>query len=223
TGVDIAVRGDFSQTNNCGSSVGAGQNCAIQVTFKPSAAGARSGEVSVSDNAPGSPQSVNLGGSGMSASAGNSSVGFSTPPGGSTSATVQPGQSAVYNLSLAAAGSFSGQVTLACSGAPSGATCAPSPATGANTAANWLWLALGLIGFAPVAFVPRRSRKERCRRALAVAGAGLLLAACGGAPSTTPPPKPVIGSTPAGTYTLTVTATSAGTTVGTEPLTLTVQ
>src|SRR4029079_16382882 len=39
----VATTGDFAETNNCGASLGASGNCAISVTFKPTAAGARSG------------------------------------------------------------------------------------------------------------------------------------------------------------------------------------
>ncbi len=55
---------DFTQTNTCGSSVGAGGKCTISVTFKPTASGSRSAQVGVSDNASGSPQTVNLEGTG---------------------------------------------------------------------------------------------------------------------------------------------------------------
>ncbi|MGI9075038.1 MAG: beta strand repeat-containing protein [Bryobacteraceae bacterium] len=65
----IAITGtnaaDFSQTNTCGSSVAAGQNCTITVTFTPQAAGARSGSVTVPDNAAGSPHAAALSGTGM--------------------------------------------------------------------------------------------------------------------------------------------------------------
>jgi hypothetical protein len=56
----------FSQTNNCGSMVGAGKSCSIQVTFKPEGYRPRSftADVSVSDNAGGSPQTVSLSGTG---------------------------------------------------------------------------------------------------------------------------------------------------------------
>ena len=58
--------GDFAQTNTCGSSVNAGGNCSINITFKPSANGARSATLNVSDNAAGSPQTVTLSGTGTS-------------------------------------------------------------------------------------------------------------------------------------------------------------
>jgi phospholipase C len=68
TGVSIAGTdpADFAQTNTCGSSVGPGANCTISVTFRPAAAGTRTASVSIADNAPGSPQTVSLTGTGTS-------------------------------------------------------------------------------------------------------------------------------------------------------------
>jgi len=56
--------GDFSQTNTCGTSVAAGGNCSISVTFTPTATGARSASVAITDNASGSPQTAGLSGTG---------------------------------------------------------------------------------------------------------------------------------------------------------------
>jgi hypothetical protein len=61
----IAASGDFGQTNNCPSSLGIGSSCIINVTFTPSAAGSRSGAVSVTDNAAGSPHTATLAGTGV--------------------------------------------------------------------------------------------------------------------------------------------------------------
>jgi two-component sensor histidine kinase len=58
---------DFAQTNTCGSSVAAGSNCTISVTFKPSGSGSRTASVSITDNASGSPQTVSLSGTGTAA------------------------------------------------------------------------------------------------------------------------------------------------------------
>jgi hypothetical protein len=60
----ISIEGDFTQTNNCGSTVTAGSNCAITVTFTPTALGTRTGRVIISDNAPNGPQIVTLSGTG---------------------------------------------------------------------------------------------------------------------------------------------------------------
>jgi hypothetical protein len=61
--------GDFAETNSCGSSLAAGANCLINVTFTPTAAGTRNASLAISDNASGSPQTVSLSGAGASASA----------------------------------------------------------------------------------------------------------------------------------------------------------
>ena len=59
-----AEPGDFHQTNNCGSSLAAGANCTIGVTFPPTAINARTANLSITDNALGSPQIVALTGNG---------------------------------------------------------------------------------------------------------------------------------------------------------------
>ena len=56
---------DFSQTNNCGTQVLAGANCTINVTFTPTTTGARSANVTVTDNAAGSPHKVLVSGTGL--------------------------------------------------------------------------------------------------------------------------------------------------------------
>lgn len=58
---------DFAQTNTCGTSVAAGKNCTISITFTPIALGTRSATVSIADNASGSPQIISLTGSGQTA------------------------------------------------------------------------------------------------------------------------------------------------------------
>jgi hypothetical protein len=61
TGADA---GDFSQTNTCPASVGAGKSCTIKVKFTPTVGGMRTASVSVSDNGGGIPQTVALSGTG---------------------------------------------------------------------------------------------------------------------------------------------------------------
>jgi trimeric autotransporter adhesin len=62
TGANAA---DFSQNNTCGSSLAAGANCTIHVTFTPSQPGPRSASITITNNTTGSPQSVALTGTGM--------------------------------------------------------------------------------------------------------------------------------------------------------------
>ena len=86
----IGSGGDFAQTNTCGSTLAAGASCPISVTFTPTAAGARSGSLTVTDNASGSPQSVFLGGAGTApiASLSPASLAFGGQPIGTTSPSV---------------------------------------------------------------------------------------------------------------------------------------
>ncbi len=119
----IATSGDFAQTNNCptGSSLAAGANCTINVTFTPTAAGNRTGTITITDNTPDSPQTVTLAGSGIR------DFSISASP---TAATITAGQTATYTLTITPSASANNQtVSLTCSGAPPAATCAISPAS----------------------------------------------------------------------------------------------
>jgi len=57
--------GDFLNTTTCGTTLAAGANCTVTVSFKPSATGARSASLLFSDDAGASPQSVPLTGTGQ--------------------------------------------------------------------------------------------------------------------------------------------------------------
>jgi len=122
----VTMTGDFAETDTCGSSLGPDLSCTISVTFTPTAAGSRTGSVTI----PGAPQSVSLTGTGMDFSLAVAS-GANCPSGGncSTSATIKAGQSATYNLQVTPKSGFSGSVALTCTGAPMSATCSVSPAT----------------------------------------------------------------------------------------------
>jgi hypothetical protein len=60
----IVASGDFGETNDCGSTLPPGEHCAIEVTFTPTRGGHLSGALSITDNAPDSPQTVQLNGIG---------------------------------------------------------------------------------------------------------------------------------------------------------------
>lgn len=79
----IAASGDFAETNTCGTGLpgGSGGNimavCAINVTFTPTAAGSRTGAITIIDNASGSPHTVNLTGTGQASTpTGNYTIGI---------------------------------------------------------------------------------------------------------------------------------------------------
>jgi Beta-propeller repeat/Abnormal spindle-like microcephaly-assoc'd, ASPM-SPD-2-Hydin len=127
---NIAATGDFAETNTCSTSVAGGANCTISVTFTPTAVGTRTGSLTVTDNAAGSPQTVSLSGTGADFSLA-AATGANCPSGGncSTSATISAGQNATYNLQVSPVSGFNGTVSLTCSGAPGPSTCTPSPAS----------------------------------------------------------------------------------------------
>jgi len=65
---NIAVTGDFAQTNTCGDAVAGGGSCIFSITFRPTAPGARSGALVLLGSAVGSSLSVRLNGTGISES-----------------------------------------------------------------------------------------------------------------------------------------------------------
>ena len=71
----ISASGNFSETNDCGSSLAAaGGNCTISVKFSPTTTGALTGTLTINDNAAGSPHTVQLSGNGTTPAP---AVGFS--------------------------------------------------------------------------------------------------------------------------------------------------
>ena len=78
--------GDFPETSTCTGTLAAGTTCLIKVQFKPSATGARSAAVSITDNAAGSPQQVPLSGTGTTAKLSPTPLPFGTWAVGLTSA-----------------------------------------------------------------------------------------------------------------------------------------
>jgi len=60
----VAATGPFHETNTCSAAIAPGATCTISVTFIPTSQGALTGSISITDNAPGSPQQVSLNGTG---------------------------------------------------------------------------------------------------------------------------------------------------------------
>ncbi|MGB7728644.1 MAG: choice-of-anchor D domain-containing protein [Candidatus Acidiferrum sp.] len=230
----IDISGDFTETNNCGATLSS--ICAVSVTFTPAATGSRTGTLTITDNAPDSPQTVALSGTGQAPS-----LGLSIASGGSPSAKVTAGSSATYSLSIGGGG-VSGTASLSCSGAPTSAVC-NVPATEQVSAATastftasvttaapgqalvrpqefgttpWVW-AFSLLAL--ISLPPMTKRSSALRLLCLVPLLLLILCSCGGGSSNTAPQNP---GTPAGTYTLTVTAASGNTTQS-QILTLVVQ
>jgi hypothetical protein len=60
----IVASGDYTQTNTCGSGIGAGGSCTMTVVFAPTTTGVRYGAVTIEDSDGSSPQVLNLTGIG---------------------------------------------------------------------------------------------------------------------------------------------------------------
>lgn len=87
----IGTSGDFSQTNTCGTSLPAGGSCVITVTFTPKAPGSRTGTLSITDTASGSPQHVALSGTGTNSSGATPTGSFQVNVNGSSGTFVSTG------------------------------------------------------------------------------------------------------------------------------------
>jgi Abnormal spindle-like microcephaly-assoc'd, ASPM-SPD-2-Hydin/Beta-propeller repeat len=122
--ISIAASGDFAETSTGTSAcpitpatLAAGANCTISVTFTPTAAGARTGTLTITDNATNSPQTVPLTGTGIDF--------ILTGPTGVQN--VKAGSTLNFNVTMTPANGFTGTVALACTGAPSSSTCTVTP------------------------------------------------------------------------------------------------
>jgi phospholipase C len=82
---NLAITGDFSQTNTCGTLVPANSACTLKVTFTPTATGSRFGAITITDSDAGSPHSLNLTGTGTDVSLTPSTITFAAQPVGTSS------------------------------------------------------------------------------------------------------------------------------------------
>lgn len=215
---------DFSETHDCASTVGAGNSCNVNVTYTASTANPESASLQFTDNAAGSPQTVPLTGV-------VSAFGLAVAPGASPSATISAGQTATYSLMIGGPG-FSGNVSISCSGAPAAATCnvpnsetlssAPisfqamvSTTARSNASLSLIRLDRMFLGAFAVCLtltLMALVRMSRAARLLALCAACLgviLIASCGGGGGNS---GGGTTGTPAGTYTLTVTASNGSNT-----------
>jgi len=119
----VSATGDFSETTNC-SSIAIGAQCSVAVGFTPKQTGARSGQLSITDNVGGSPQVIALSGTGTD-------FALQAAAGSQLSATMASGATATYNLAVTPLSGFTGTVALSCTGAPAGGSCTSS-ATSVN-------------------------------------------------------------------------------------------
>jgi hypothetical protein len=115
---------DFADTSDCGN-VGSGASCTISVTFTPPSTGMFAATMEIIDNAPNSPQTVPVSGTGTNTAL----SGLTLSP---TSLTLSAGQSGSFTATATPAGG-AGSVTFSCSAAPPATSCLPgTPILNAN-------------------------------------------------------------------------------------------
>ena len=114
TQISTGTSGDYSQTNTCAPtySLAVGQSCSVSVTFSPTASGTRTGALSISDNAAGSPQTVSLTG------IGNAEFSLTSPTAGNP--VIIGATTTTYTIVANGPSTFNGAISLACS---AGTTC----------------------------------------------------------------------------------------------------
>jgi hypothetical protein len=235
----VTATGDFTAITTCVANMAPNASCTVFVTFKPTASGARTGLLTIVDDAISGEAFIALSGTGTAPT-----LAITPASGGATTATVTAGQTATYNLSIAATPGAAGTATLICSGAPINATCSVSPSSlNLSSSANATFTvtvntqvvrtasltfdgmklaSIGLAFLAPVALVltTRRRLSYRVRACVVLLACMPLIAltGCGGGGGN-PPPVQQTFTTPPGTYTLTVSATTGKATVS-QPLLL---
>ena len=217
---------DFSETKTCPLSpatLAAGANCTISVTFTPSTTAPESATLTISDNNGASLQQlVTLTGTGTASGTPDFTVSVSP-----ASSSVTAGATANFTVTITSVTGFNSAVAVTCAGVPPASTCTLNP-TSVTPAANatatingtiattvrtlappplffrapphfpvWLWGFMSCV----LAILAAWAAARRARKLAFGFGVLSLLAltGCSG---------PLHGGTPAGPYTVTVTATS---------------
>jgi len=218
---NIAISPGFSiVSNSCPTTLSANSACSISIVFTPIAAGAISGALTLTDNAPGGTQIASLSGTGID---------FTLSPNGPTTATLSSGSSASYSLLLSSLSGLSGNLAFTCTGAPANSTCTVTPNVaalgGTQTIAVTVQTGVTVVELTPIRrdaiylalllMLPLALRRRRALRiySLALLLCGIVaLSGCGTAARVIPPGigSPSGPTTPTGTYKLTVSGATAG-------------
>jgi hypothetical protein len=217
-------------SSTCGTTLAPTASCNLVIVFSPTGAGAASGTLKLTDDAPSGGQTTNLTGTGID---------YTLAANGNTSLTIASGATATYPLLLRSLQGLSGSVALSCSGAPANTVCTVNPSTenlgGTYTISATVQTGQTLASNrAPShsSFAPRNSpaylafltlplaclaRKRRLTRLLLPVVTLAALACLAGCGSSRLIPGSGGGSgggssskTPSGTYNLTVNASAAG-------------
>lgn len=228
----IGASTDYAQTNTCGTlpaTIQPSGTCTITASFKPTSTGAMNGNMSITDNASGSPQTIALTGTGAD-------FAIAGPP---AAVTVTAGQPASFTINLTTTGGPTvNAISFSASANPSATTVSFSPQTISAGIANgsttltirttartlvpparqtppqillfWLVVVVLALISLPLLRQDIRMRRYATLLPLAVLALAFAVVGCGGGGASSgggPPPQQ---STPSGTYTVTVTAASGG-------------
>lgn len=115
------VAGDFHLlSSTCGLALQPASSCTLLLSFMPTQPGARTGTLTLVDNANTGTQVVTLSGTG---------VDFALAANGPTAIAVSSGSIATYALNLTSLTGLTGAVKLTCTGAPANTACTVNPST----------------------------------------------------------------------------------------------
>ncbi len=223
----LTASGDYSVTNTCGNPLAASSICNLTIAFQPKLAGSRPGALTVSYPNTSITSAVILSGS-----ATDVPFMLQAASGQTLSATVHAGATATYQLQALAATGFGGTVQLVCSGTPHNAACSlPSLVTLTSGATSSFAVNISTgttLGvqhsatiyplFAAMLLISLLGLTDRNVRACLILVGLVGILALGGCASGGSGGGPTQNTTPPGTYSLTVTATSGSVS---QPVTLT--
>ena len=211
-------------TSTCSSTLAPGANCAVNVSFNPTSAGQQTGNLVVASTALPVSQRVPLSGMGFD---------FTVALSGAASQTVASGQTASFTLVLTPMNGSSGTFTFSCGSLPANAVCSFNPTSeqvNANTTGNATvqvltghsatsarnskmrsWGAAPLIcGFVLLPVALWRKRRILLLTAVLAVLVGGASSCSGSGGGTGGAPGSGGSNTPAGTYSIPVTATANG-------------
>ena len=223
--LSVSPSSDFQiSSSTCGVAIEPTGACTLQVAFAPSGAGQQVGNLSVTSGSLAAPVQIALSGMGFD---------FTVAAAGQATKTVAGGQTAAYTVTLTPLNGSTGTFSFSCSSLPANSSCSFNPgsasvppnasgsvtvniATGGNPASASLsgrgearpyMLPLVCLAALPIAFESKRRRWWLTILMTGLIGITSCAGAGGGGGGTPASPN---GSTPAGTYSIVVTATASG-------------
>lgn len=120
----LSGNGDFSRTHDCPGTLAAGAQCTVSIAFTPSSLTSKTGTLTITSNAAGSPHMLAISGTGVS----DLALSLTRPL---RPARNGAGSANVYELMIAPAPGLAGMLVLGCSGKGLGVSCTVEPGSAA--------------------------------------------------------------------------------------------